>query len=88
MHLITVTLLVLGALTVSQADDDFDTHEVLKRLLTALTEKKEEKPVHRSVLDEFEQELAKRKEAVRPVIVYFLNFLFLQYILKSPIHWY
>ena len=82
MHVITVVLLVLGAVTVSRADDNLDTHEVLKRLLSALSEKKEEKPVHRSVLDELEQELAKRKEAVGTVLYCFVFFLISLWYLK------
>ena len=71
MHLFCVAVLVLGALTVSYADDNLDSHEVLKRLLSALTEKKEEKPVHRSLWDELEEELTKRKEVVNNLFFLF-----------------
>ena len=79
MHFISLSLLVLGALTVSHAQDDLDSHEVLKRLLSALTEKKQEEPVvHKSLWDELEEELTKRKEAVN-IILSLLLTLFLQH---------
>ena len=72
MHFITLTLLVLGALTVSHAQDKLYSHEVLKRLLSALTEKKQEEPVvQKSLWDELEEELTKRKEAVNNIFYLF-----------------
>ena len=88
MHLLSVALLVLGALTVSYADDNLDSHEVLKRLLSALTEKTEEKPAHRSLWDELEEELTKRKEVVNNILSLFgSNILFIisKYIEESRI---
>ena len=80
MHFIALSLLVLGALTVSHAQDDLDSHEVLKRLLSALTEKEQEEPVvHKSLWDELEEELTKRKEAVNSILSLLLT-PFLQHI--------
>ena len=57
-----VAILLLGTSTVLGYEDNTDKEDVLARLLTVLTEREEKKEEHRSLLDELEEQLEKRKE--------------------------